>query len=217
MNKYLFTLTLLVSINSHSDITGAGEAAVFSQLVTMTNNLVEQVETLQNALDVSKKIEELEQAKAIRTLSDAGKNLVKSMDNLNDAKDTANGLVNDPFGIDSINSEISDLERKITAANNEENGSLKARKYARILRGLKNVKMFGQIVEDNKTKISQGMNDTDAIKSTAESNTVIADLLLQEHQKEIREDAENSAVFEGIFKAGKYNDLGKVEDFKYGE
>ena len=183
MSKSIFIPILFVSMSASSDITGAGDAAVFAQLVTMTNNLVEQVETLQNALDVSKKIEELEQAKAIRTLSDAGKNLVQSMDNIRDAKDTVDDIVDDPFSTKSITNEINDLERKLESAKNEE---VKARKYARILRGMKNVRLFGQIVDDNKNKITEGMNDSDAVKSTAESNTVIADLLLQKHQKEIR-------------------------------
>ena len=182
-NKLILVL-LCVSQNSFADLTGAGDAAIVSQLVVQTGKIVEQIQQAKEALDISNYMQNIEQLRQIKTLSNTGAQFGQLFNNINTGLDDVNNWESDPFGLKSVNSEIETLEHEIEAAKNK--GDLeKSKRYARTLKNLKNIKFLGEANEQAQKAVSTGNNELDLTRVTAESTVVMSALLQSKEQREI--------------------------------
>lgn len=217
-NRFIFLLLMMyMSVLTPSAIAAGGDMAIYTQLVTMTNNMVEQLETLEKATDLQQRLKNMEQAKLVKSLSEAGSALSKTVDNISRAEKIVEDMKSDPFGVEKINEEIKSLEGKIESAENSPGGKQKVQRWARVLRSAKTLSFLGQVNSQNKKAITEGLNDSEAARSTAESSAALVEIMTQEYQQKQASEANEAMVFEGIFKGSRYSNLNDVEDFRYGE
>ena len=186
INKLIFGF-LLVSQPVLADLTGAGDAAILSQLVTQTKKIVEQIGQAKDALNISKYMQEIEQLKQVKELSDTGSQFGALFSNVDAIGNEASDWESDPFGLKSIKSEISTLQAGIESA--ERSGDFeKAKKYSKVLKNLKNIQFLGEANAKNQEAIGKGANELDLNRINAESSLIMTTLLQNKEQREVEEE-----------------------------
>lgn len=206
MKKRISTLliTCLLSVNANADLTGAGDAAILTQLVEMTKNTVQQLETLKETLDAQKILTEMEQLKGVKELSDAGSDLGEIFGNIEKGANTFNDIKSDPFGLDKIESEISYVQRKIEQAEDKDDLS-SAKAWTDVLKGLKRIKFLGQANESNLIKLQKGTSQNDLDKIGAESALISATAEATRLQREERQEAYNAELLQTLMNGYDYS------------
>lgn len=180
--------SLPIASSTQADMTGAGDAAILAQLVEQFTVLKEQYDKVVETVDIQKRIEEMEQLKAIKRISDEGQALGELYNISDDFRYSWERDKNNPFGLRALES---DLQRIQKMAKDAENG----RDYAAFTARLKRLKVFGQANEKSSKKISGGSNESDDIKTTAINVTLMTDILIDnENSKTVRQAHEMKAI-----------------------
>lgn len=192
--RLIFIISIItVSINSYCDMTGAGDAAILGELMTQTEKLLEQVKATKETLDVSKRLEEMEQLKAIRAISNEGLALNEIINNINELGDISEDIQRGPYGVNSTTNELEDLSEKINGVENK-------RDYANLAADLRRLRFLGKANTASMQKTAGGSNEADDNKSTATNTMIMSNILIEnEKRKTLRKAHESSALKDTIF------------------
>lgn len=183
MKKFL--ALIFISNISFADVTGAGDAALLTQLVTMTTTLNKSLTTLRETTDLTKKLENLEQASWVKEVSKAGKQINEIANNIDDSIDTANDIRSDPLGLDSTEQEIESIKSAMERAGVKQ-GTAKARAYARIMKDLERMRFVGQTQRSIIENKQDGENSDDALKNTSDTSLMMLDIARSNEERKLR-------------------------------
>ncbi len=184
-------IILTISTPTRADMTGAGDAALLTQLVEMVEQGYQQLVKLKDALDISKRMEEYEQLKSVKRLATEGRAIVELYNDMKDFKDEVQYLTNDPFNTTPINKEIDWVSRSMHGAKGNKN-AVKA--YANILLEMRNLKFLGKAVEKSKNKLASGTNEEDNKQISASSSMIAADILIRNEQRVRQKEANDTSI-----------------------
>lgn len=210
MRKMTFMLLTLVCFDVRADMTGAVDAAILSETVVHTGQNAKSLEveiksfqTFMESLDISKRIEKMEQLKTVKQLSDAGRKLNVFLENISDVIEGGNDLFGNKLGLEKIKSDAQWLNSSIKNAET-------AGDVTHVMIELKNLRFLGQMVTESKKNLGKGTNDLENKQITAINTTVISDLMLRKETEDKRQDAQvrshNDEVMKTIFKT-EYSNL----------
>jgi hypothetical protein len=201
---------MMMSINSRADITGAGDAALYAQMVQMVATVKDQLQTLRDTLNVQEQLKELEALKEIKELSVAGKELKGMFSDINDINNTIEDFENDPYGTKKTEREIDYLRQQLSDADSA-SGTKKGAMYSSILANLENLQFLGKMNESNARKIANGITQGDAQKTTAENTLVMSTLLQNREQREAARSSREADAVHQFMSGSKYGGMGGGE------
>lgn len=211
ISNFVFVFSAITSFNSYADVTGAGEAALYSQMVQMVATVKEELVTLKETLSIQEQLKDFEQLKEVRELSKAGSEFGKMFNDIGTIGNTLDDWSNDPFGTNEIQAEVERLEYMLERADSAD-GINKGKIYARMLRDLKNIQFLGTVNRENSKKLATGMNDNDAKKMSAESSLIMATIIEQQEMRNVAERNHSIDATQRLFGSTNYGALAIEEE-----
>ncbi len=210
----ILTVVFLLSVNINAFAqmgTGAVDAAILTETVIHTGQNAEsittrlaQLETMLENLDISRRIEQMEQLKAVKQFTDTGRAMHKFMDGVQGVYDKANNLKETQFGFKTLKNDVQWLEGAIKDAAD-------GRDAANIMVELKNLSFLGKMVRESKVEIGGGSDDVGNKRITAVSTTIMADLMqiqaVDAKQDKEHKDKNTKEVMKSIMST-EYSNLG---------
>jgi hypothetical protein len=185
MKRTAIIVLMVISNNSFSDMTGAGDAALLTQLITMTTTLNESLTTIKEATDLTKKLENMEQATWVKEVSKAGRQINEIANNVDDSINTVEDIKSDPLGLDATENEIESIKYAMERADVKE-GTAKARAYGRTLRDLERMRFVGQTQKSIIENKQEGENADDALKNTSDTSLMMLDIARSNEERKLR-------------------------------
>lgn len=202
MKNKLAVLLVLIPNIALADITGAGDSMIFGELMKQTGMLAEQIESIKETVDLQKRLEEMEQLKAIKQISNEGKALAQTIDNVNDINSSVNDAQNNPFGLSGIQKDINYIN---SMAQNADNPS----DYAAFAKRLEHLKILGKANQEAKKKLGEGTNEAEDNKTTAVNVTIMTDLLINNEASNNRRKAHETNAIKDLMGGNGYSDMYK--------
>jgi len=211
MNKKIIFSALLLTLStpSRADLTGAGDVAIITQLVEMVEQGHQQIMKLKEALNISKKMEQFEQLKVIKKISDEAQALHGLIEDVKHLEDDVNDLIADPFTLDPIEREIEWITRKMRRAEGSDDA---VKSYARILMELKNLKFLGAATAKSKEKLRSGTNNEANQQISASSDLICAELLIKSAKRQQLIDANNTSIMLKTLKNRSYSSMASEDN-----
>jgi len=167
-------------------------------LAAQSESLLEQIKQGVEYINVSKRLEEMEQLKQVKEISEEGVALAEMFVNIQDIEKELMRFSKDPLGANKTIKEIERLRRTLKNANKLE-GTARGETLANMVADLERLKFLGKAKKATMKKVKKGLNEQDAIKGTAQSTLLMSDLLFgQEERESIRRSQETNAVLELI-------------------
>lgn len=191
---------VLLAGTVRADVTGAGDTAIIAQLKAQTAKMVEQLKTITDTLDVSKRLEDMEQLRFVRRLSAEGEALRGVVSDYNEAAGIVAEQGENPGNIGDIDRQIRRLEARI--ANSEDTGD-----YAHLLADLKRIRMLGQANRESMEKAAQGTDEQQDIKSTAANSMIMADIMVNNEREEAQKRAAEHRAMKELWRDNGYAEL----------
>ena len=159
------------------------DAAMLKQLAMQLSELRKQTEGIKKTIDLTKRLEELESVKHIKSISESGQYFKSALDETDKLIKTVQNHRDDPFSLNSTDREIDRLLHRIDQAKNSKD---KARAYANVISSLQRLKFLGKVKDKSMKTLSTGANEQDRDMIIANNTTIMADLLIQnEKEKQI--------------------------------
>lgn len=199
MKRIGFLLLCMPSI-AFADITGTGDAAILAQLQVQTAKIVDQLKTVSETLDVSKRMEEMEQLRFIRRISAEGEALKGIVSDANEATGLINEQRTNAFNHQDVVDQIEYLESR--SGNAEDVGD-----YANLMADLKRVRMLGQANRQTMAQAARGTDEQEDIKSTSTSTMIMADIMVEQEKRRAMLRAEEVNAMQQLFKSNGYSEL----------
>lgn len=199
MKRIGFLLLCMPGI-AFADITGTGDAAILAQLQVQTAKIVDQLKTVSETLDVSKRMEEMEQLRFIRRISAEGEALKGIVSDVNEATGLINDQRTNAFNHQDVVDQIEYLESR--SGNAEDVGD-----YANLMADLKRVRMLGQANRQTMVLASRGTDEQEDIKSTSTSTMIMADIMVEQEKRRAMLRAEEVNAMQQLFKSNGYSEL----------
>jgi len=198
MNRLLsITALLFICGNTHAF---GGDGAIIAQLQMQTAKMVEQLKTVSEALDVNKRLEEMESLKFVKQISEEGQALRGIVSDVNEATSIIDDQANNPFGHDDITNEIDRLSERLGNAEN-------AKDYANIMSDLKRLKILGNANRNAMKNAAQGTDEQEDIKSTSTSTMIMADILIDQEKRRTIMKAEEQSAIQSLMGSNGYAEL----------
>lgn len=207
MRAYL-TVFIVCSFStvSYADMTGAGDAAILAELVSQAKTLKEQLQGMRETLDVSKRLEEMETLKTIKSIHEEGRALGDLVDETEQMQREYKKFVADPTSFNRTSEEISWLG---SALKNSKGNPNAVKSYANIMSDVKRLNFLGKANKESENKIINGTNQDDDGKITASNTFIMSQLLLDNEEREQKRRANNTNVMQGVLGNAGYSALGE--------
>jgi hypothetical protein len=206
MRLFSFLLAVIFSSGAHADMTGAGDAAIVSQLVAQAKILREQLVDMRETLDVSKRLERMEEVKTVKEVHEEGTALKDLMDETEQLKREYGEFVDDPASFNRSKDEITWLGDALKDAKHSKN---KVKAYAAIMADVRRLRLLGKANEASEKKIMKGTNERDDQKITASNTFIMSKILLDNEAREQKRRANNTNIMDGIISNSGYRSLGE--------
>lgn len=204
--KRIFIALCFMPITAWADVTGAGDAAIVQQLVTLVKSANYQLEEMRKTTSITERLENMEQAKAVRRLAEEGKamgDLIKEGEKL---ESNLMGLKGDPSGTGNTKWEIERIQRDLKNAKDADSlGQAKA--YSRMLADLKRLEFLGKAQKESMKTVSKGANETDNTKVTATSTMIMSDLMLQKEKEAQAKKSQEVKALGGALESLQYSSI----------
>jgi len=153
-----------------ANATGTGsDAALLGELQIQTAKMVEELKTIRDTLDISKRMEDMQQLKVIKQVSAEGEALSGILYDVEEGQGIIDKSKGNAFNHNDIENQIAYLENRAERADNPQ-------AYARMLADLKRIRFLGQANDASIKKISEGSNETDDIKTSAVNSAILAQI-----------------------------------------
>lgn len=210
MRAYL-TLFLICffSTSSYADMTGAGDAAILAELVSQAKTLKEQLQSVRETLDVSKRLEEMETLKTIKSVHEEGRALGDLISETEQMQNEYKKFVADPSSFNQTRDEISWLGSALKNAKDDQNA---AKSYANIMADVKRLNFLGKATKESEKKLISGTNQEDDGKITASNTFIMSQLLLENEERDQKRRANNTNVMQGVLGNAGYSALGEESE-----
>lgn len=182
---YLALAWTLFSAQALADVTGAGDAAILSELTVQTGKMAEQLKSMREAVDINKRMQEMQELRAVHVVVREGMEMKNILDNVSDMEKEIATMSNSPGGLDQMQSDISRFESNMNHASDEE-GITQAKSYAYVLSDLKRLKFLGTANRETMKKMSKGTNETDDTKAIATNTMIMSDVIVEKEKREAR-------------------------------
>lgn len=212
-NSFVLVGVLSTSLPSYSDATGAGDAAIYAEMVKMVKLAREELENVRELTSLQEQLKDMKQSELVKEVSKAGRELGGMFNDIQQMENIVNDIEADPFGTKQIERDIRRIDSRLSGAD-EKSGMSKARSYTSLMSSLRNISWLGKVVNENKKKIGEGINDSDAKKITASSTLVISDLMTEEIEKKNRSEMVNTIVVDELFEGVSYGNMGLIQRYK---
>lgn len=210
MRAYIpFCIAFFFSSTVHADATGAGDAAIVSQLVAQLKVLREQLADVRETLNVSKRLESMEELKTVKEVHEEGSALSDLMDENEQLKRDFGDFVDDPSSLNRTEGDIAWLGDALKDAKDDPNA---VRAYGQIMADVRRLKFLGQANKASEEKIIKGTNEKDDQKITASNTFIMSQLLLENEEREQKRRANNTNVMESVIGNTGYSALGKESE-----
>lgn len=195
-------IIMFCAISGHAaaDATGAADAAILAQLQTQTARIVEQLKTVGETLNVSKRLEDMEQLRFVKRISAEGDALKGIVSDVKDATGMVNDQRQNAFNHQDVVDQIDYLENR---ANNADD----AGDYGNLMSDLKRVRMLGQANRATMVKLSQGSDEQDDIRGTATNTMIMADILVEQEKRRAMIRSEEVNAMQQLFQSNGYSEL----------
>jgi hypothetical protein len=197
-------LITALSGSAVADVTGAGDTAIIAQLKAQTAKMVEQLKTVTETLDVSQRLEDMEQLRFVRRLSAEGEALRGVVSDVREGTELVNDARSNPGNLKDIDRQISRLEARM--ADSEDVGD-----YAHMLADLKRIRMLGQANRESMEKAATGTDEQEDIKSTAANAMIMADIMVQNESEEAQRRVEERKAMQELWQDNGYAELYKED------
>ncbi|MCP3671502.1 MAG: hypothetical protein GY814_13945 [Gammaproteobacteria bacterium] len=197
---FLMMLFLLPWQSSLADATGAGDAALLSELMAQTKQLLEQVRELKEQVNITRRLEDMQQIKAVKAISTEGSAMVEVIRNLDSIADEVEDSRDNPLGAAAVERELDYFDRRVDSAQD-------AKDYARLAADLKRLKFLGQANEASMRNNSSGSNEADDNKSTATNTIIIANILVEQERRNRVRQAHEEAALKDMLRGSSYSSL----------
>jgi len=201
----------LVSPSVLADATGAGDAAILSELTAQTTKLAEQLKTMREALDINKRMQEMEEMRAVHVVVREGMEMKNILDNVSDMENEINTMTNSPGGLDQTQSDIERFQRNLDHASEEE-GLSQAKSYAYLMADLKRLKFLGTANRETMKKMGQGTNETDDTKAIATNTMIMSDVIVEKEKRETRRRGNEVNALQELMGGVKYSSMQQGRD-----
>lgn len=206
MRSYIpFVIIAMLSSIARADMTGAGDAAILSQLVAQGKILAEQLTNIRDTLDVSKRLEDMETLKTVKNIHEEGRALNDLLSETEQLRRDYAEFVDDPTSFNRTEEEITWLGEALRDSKDDPN-AVKA--YASLMVDVKRLRFLGQANRASEKKIIAGTNQEDDGKITASNTFIMSQLLLENEAREQKRRANNTNVMQGIIGNTGYSALG---------
>lgn len=180
---FLIAVMSTMPVGVYADATGAGDAAIVQQLVTLVKSANEQFRELVKSVSISENLESMEQAKAIKRIAAEGQAMRELIRETETLEGQITDLQDDPLGSRRTEREVSGLENALESAKQrDDRGQAKA--YSRMLADMKRLQFLGKAQKESMKKVAQGTNETDNTEVAATSSMIMSDLMLQNERRE---------------------------------
>jgi hypothetical protein len=206
-----YTLVSLMSLSvlplpALADLTGAGDAAIVKQLVEQAKIMREQLQNTRDTLDVSRRLEEMESMKAVKSVHEEGRALTNLISETEGLQREYKDFVDDPSSFNRTEGEISWLGEALRDAKDERNA---ARAYASIMTDVKRLNFLGKANRESEKKLISGTNQEDDGKITASNTFIMSQILIENEEREQKARANNVNVMESVLGNTGYSALGE--------
>jgi len=205
MRLFLF-LFFSFSVVAQADPTGAGEAAIYAQLVTLVNETKTQIEEMRKTYNVTEQMKDMQQQGFVKELTDAGSAFNGMFNDINSIQGELSDWRNDPAGIETIKRDIERIETRMEYASSKE-GLDKGQSYSQILRSLKNIKWLGEIQAAQEEKISGGTSDKDNEEISTSALISANKILIEQEKRKARQDTISTDVYNDMLQGVDYSSL----------
>jgi hypothetical protein len=206
MKRILIVLTACLIAPAQAEITGAGDAAIVQQLVTLVKSTNEQLQEVRKTVSISERLEEMEQAKAVRRLAAEGKAMRELIKESEKLEGQLLDIKGDPTGSRRTQREIASLQYALDSAK-ERDGRGQAKAYSRLLADMKRLEFLGTAQKESMKKMASGANETDNTQVAATSSMIMSDLMLQREQQEQARKAQEVQAVESTLRSMQYSTM----------
>lgn len=205
----VISLFLILGFSSvlRADVTGTGEAAIYTQLVTLVEQTKTQLEEMRKTYNVTEQMKNMQQNELVRDLSDAGTAFNGMFNDIQSIQGNLEDWRADPAGIATIERDIDRLESQIERAGGQQ-GLDKGQSYSQLLRSLKTIKWLGEAQADAERRMSEGTSEKDEAEIAASAMLSANKILIEQEKRKAREDAISHEIVSDMIKGVNYNGLG---------
>lgn len=206
-NKAIFLALLMLSGTATADLTGAGDAAAYKQLVILVENTRQQLEELRKNLSVAENMRDMQRNELVQELTTAGEAFGQMFNDLRAMERELEAWKDDPYGTNQIENDITRLSSNLAIADGRE-GFDQGASYASILRSLNQLKWLGKVQAENEKKVAEGISEKDSEKLGNSALVSINRLLLEQEMARQRQDVISQEIFMGTLKNVNYGQMG---------
>lgn len=199
---------VLISHSALADMTGAGDAAILTELTAQTAKLAEQLKTMREALDVNKRMQDMEALRATHVVVREGLEMNKILKHVGDMQRDINEMTNNPGGFDQTESDIARFKNSLDSASNKE-GLNQAKSYSYIVSDLKRLQFLGQANRETMKKMGEGTNETGDTKAIATNTTIMSDVIVEKEKRETRRRGNEVNALQDMLGGAKYSSMHK--------
>ena len=192
---------------ARADVTGASEAAIYSQLVALVEQTKTQLEEMRKTYNVTEQMKDLQQNELVRDLSDAGIAFNGMFDDIQSIQGNLEDWRADPAGIATIKRDIDRLESQIERVGGQQ-GLDKGQSYSQLLRSLKTIKWLGEAQADSERRMAEGTSEKDEAEIAASAMLSANKILIGQEKRKAREDAISHEIVSDVIKSVNYSGLG---------
>ena len=182
MDKVIFiVLALAFALPAQAFTDGSG-IKIIAQLTALLKTTNEQLQNTKDMLNVKKRLEDMETVKTVRETS----RLADDLDDLfAEMERTIEHFDYDPkSSVSEIRYEIDNLKSRYREAKGADDKLDRLKGYARLLRSIETLSSLEMFHKAQMQKISQeGINEQDAIKQSAYTNSIRTQLLIERSRK----------------------------------
>ena len=186
--KRLLLASCLMSANSHAFTDGSGWQLV-AQLSSLLETATEQLSALKETLDVSEYLKEAQIIKDTKQLLDGAdqlKALIDDVEALSDMKEDYFSTKGTHYA--TLTADLEKIRYQYEQAQDQE-GAEKISQYLRTVQQMKNLDLLKKSQKQNMKRISEGVNDSGAIRATAHSMTITTEILARMEARQLNEQA----------------------------
>lgn len=208
MKKIVSFFLCFMCIGANADpASGAAQAAQLAELVRQAK---EQLVEVRKQLSVMENLKEMEQMKMIKELTETGDALGQMFSDMRSMENTIADWQADPAGTRQIENDIDRLTRSYEDAQNER-GINQGAAYADMLSGLSRMKWLGKAQAKNLETMAGGISPTDAATICADTNAIIADVLLETEKARRRREVIGTEIFMDAMNNVDYGNMGLLK------
>lgn len=190
-----------------ADVTGTGEAAIYTQLVTLVEQTRTQLEEMRKTYNVTEQMKDMKQNELVRDLTDAGSAFNGMFNDIQSIQGNLEDWRADPAGIATIKRDIDRLESQIERADGQQ-GLDKGQSYSQLLRSLKTIKWLGEAQADAELRMAEGTSEKDEAEIAASAMLSANKILIEQEKRKAREDAISHEIVSDVIKSVNYGGLG---------